>query len=73
MDQLFFTNKDIFDLSYEAIFKKQWVFLTHLSYFNDNKTFNYKVNKGSIEIIQNEDNELVVSSSNVGGHCHLKI
>ena len=45
MDQLFFTNKDIFDLSYEAIFKKQWVFLTHLSYFNDNKTFNYKVNK----------------------------
>ena len=73
MDQLFFTNKDIFDLSYEAIFKKQWVFLTHLSYFNDNKTFNYKVNKGSVEIIQNEDNELVISSSNVGGHCHLKI
>ena len=31
MDQLFFTNKALFDLSYEAVFKKQWVFLTHLS------------------------------------------
>ena len=38
MDQLFFTDKAVFDLSYDAIFKKQWVFLTHMSYFNDTAT-----------------------------------
>ena len=32
MDQLFFTNSEIFHASYDAIFKKQWVFLTHLSF-----------------------------------------
>ena len=26
MDQLFFTDKAVFDLSYDAIFKKQWVY-----------------------------------------------
>ena len=31
MDQLFFTDKAVFDLSYDAVFKKQWVFLTHMS------------------------------------------
>lgn len=30
MDQLFFTNKAVFDLSYDAVFKKQWVFLTQI-------------------------------------------
>ena len=39
MDQLFFTNSEIFHASYDAIFKKQWVFLTHLSYFNQNDIF----------------------------------
>ena len=46
MDQLFFTDKTVFDLSYDAIFKKQWVFLTHFSYFNDNKIFTYQINNG---------------------------
>ena len=50
MDQLFFTNSEIFHASYDAIFKKQWVFLTHLSYFNENDIFTYNLNKGFIEI-----------------------
>ena len=29
MDQLFFTNSEVFHASYDAIFKKQWIFLTH--------------------------------------------
>ena len=48
MDQVFFTNKALFDLSYDAVFKKQWVFLTHLSYFSENETFIYKINGGFI-------------------------
>jgi len=50
MDQLFFTNKDLFNLSYEAMFKKQWVFLTHMSYFDENEVFTYQINDGFIEI-----------------------
>jgi len=73
MDQLFFTNKAVFDLSYEALFKKQWVFLTHLSYFNENKTFNYQINGGFIEIKKNKDNSLVISSSIADSHSHLKV
>ena len=62
MDQLFFTDKAVFDLSYDAIFKKQWVFLTHMSYFNDNAIFTYQINGGYIEI-KLEDNSLTISSS----------
>ena len=73
MDQLFFTDKTVFDLSYDAIFKKQWVFLTHFSYFNDNKIFTYQINNGFIEIKKLEDNSLSISSSEANVHCHLKI
>ena len=73
MDQLFFTNKAVFDLSYDAVFKKQWVFLTHMSYFNDNAIFTYQINDGFIEIKKLEDNSLVISSSIDGYHSHLKV
>ena len=73
MDQLFFTNKALFDLSYDAVFKKQWVFLTHLSYFNENKTFIYQINGGFIEIKKCEDNNLIISSSIADFKCHLKV
>ena len=73
MDQLFFTNKAVFDLSYDAVFKKQWVFLTHMSYFNDNAIFTYQINGGYIEIKKLEDNGLTISSSIAGCHSHLKI
>ena len=72
MDQLFFTDKAVFDLSYDAIFKKQWVFLTHMSYFNDNAIFTYQINGGYIEI-KLEDNSLTISSSIAGCHSHIKI
>ena len=49
MNQLFFTNKDLFNLSYEAMFKKQWVCLTHLSYFDENEVFTYQINDSFIE------------------------
>ncbi len=73
MDQLFFTDKAVFDLSYDAVFKKQWVFLTHMSYFNDNAIFTYQINGGYIEIKKLEDNSLTISSSIAGCHSHLKI
>ena len=60
MDQLFFTNKALFDLSYEAVFKKQWVFLTHLSYFNENNTFIYQINGGFVEIKKSKDDNLII-------------
>ena len=73
MDQLFFTNKALFDLSYEAVFKKQWVFLTHLSYFNENNTFIYQINGGFVEIKKSKDNNLIISSSVADFKCHLKV
>ena len=73
MDQLFFTNKALFDLSYEAVFKKQWVFLTHLSYFNENNTFIYQINGGFVEIKKSKDNNLTISSSLPDFKCHLKV
>ena len=73
MDQLFFTNKALFDLSYEAVFKKQWVFLTHLSYFNENNTFIYQINGGFVEIKKSKDNNLTISSSLPDFECHLKV
>ena len=73
MDQLFFTDKAVFDLSYDAVFKKQWVFLTHMSYFNDNAIFTYQINGGYIEIKKLKDNSLTISSSIADCHSHLKV
>ena len=73
MDQLFFTNSEIFHASYDAIFKKQWVFLTHLSYFNENDIFTYNLNKGFIEIKKTDDNQLSISASDQNIKCHLKV
>ena len=73
MDQLFFTNSEIFHASYDAIFKKQWVFLTHYSYFNQNDVFTYNLNKGFLEIKKINDNQLSITSSDPDVHCHLRI
>lgn len=73
MDQLFFTNSEIFHASYDAIFKKQWVFLTHLSYFNQTDIFTYNLNKGFIEIKKTDDNQLSISASDPNIKCHLKV
>ena len=39
LHQSFFVNKEVFDLSYEALFNKQWIFVTHISYFKENNEF----------------------------------
>ena len=36
LHQSFFVNKEVFDLGYEALFHKQWIFVTHISYFKEN-------------------------------------
>ena len=73
MDQLFFTNKDLFNLSYEAMFKKQWVCLTHLSYFDENEVFTYQINDSFIEIKKLKNKNLTISSPKLNSHCHLKV
>jgi phenylpropionate dioxygenase-like ring-hydroxylating dioxygenase large terminal subunit len=73
MDQLFFTNSEIFHASYEAIFKKQWVFLTHHSYFDQDDVFTYNLNRGFIEIKKTDDNQLSISASDPDIQCHLRV
>ncbi|MFL2899611.1 MAG: SRPBCC family protein [Candidatus Pelagibacterales bacterium] len=73
MDQQFFTNKDLFNLSYEAMFKKQWVFLTHLSYFDESHVFSYQCNDSYIEIKKLHNGSLSISASKPEIHCHLKV
>ena len=73
MDQLFFTNSEIFHTSYDAIFKKQWVFLTHHSYFDQNDVFTYNLNRGFIEIKKTDDNQLSISASDPEIQCHLRV
>ena len=52
---------------------KRQVFLTHLSYFNENNTFIYQINGGFVELKNSKDNNLTISSSLPDFKCHLKV
>ena len=73
LHQSFFVNKEVFDLSYEALFHKQWIFVTHLSYFTVNSEFIYNLNQGYIEINKLENGNLDIKHSIKNAPCHLKI
>ena len=73
MDQLFFTNSEVFHASYDAIFKKQWIFLTHHSYFDQNDVFTYNLNRGFIEIKKTDDNQLSIAASDPEIQCHIRV
>ena len=73
MDQLFFTNSEVFHASYDAIFKKQWIFLTHHSYFDQNDVFTYNLNRGFIEIKKIDDNQLSITASDPEIQCHIRV
>lgn len=73
MAQAFFTNDKIFDISYEAIFKKQWIFITHLSFFKDKDIFIYNLKEGYLEIKKLENGNLDIKHSISKAPCHLKV
>ena len=58
LHQSFFVNKEVFDLSCEALFHKQWIFVTHISYFKENSKLIYNLNEGYIEICKLENGNL---------------
>ena len=73
MHQSFFVNKELFDLSCEALFHKQWIFVTHISYFKENREFIYNLNQGHIEINKLENGNLDIQHSNNNLPCHIKV
>ena len=70
--QLFFTDENLFKLSFEAIFKKQWVFITHYSHFYDNDEFIYNLTDGYV-IVKKIGDKLEAFHSNNTTTCHTKI
>ena len=73
LHQSFFVNKEVFDLSYEALFHKQWIFVTHLSHFTENTEFIYNLNQGHIEINRLENGNLDIQHSIKNAPCHLRV
>lgn len=74
LDQAFFCDDELFNLSYESIFMKQWVYVTHVSTFNDETvSFNFQVPNDVIIIkkISNEKYEAYLASNK--NYCHVKV
>tara|TARA_B100001057_G_scaffold439501_1_gene472739 strand:- start:2075 stop:3169 length:1095 start_codon:yes stop_codon:yes gene_type:complete len=70
--QLFFTDENLFKLSFEAIFKKQWVFVTHLSHFDKNEDFIYNLTDGYVSIKKLEG-KYEAFHSDKSKVCHIKL
>ena len=74
LDQAFFCNQELFDLSYQSVFMKQWVFVTHASIFSSNSnTFNFHIQNNVIKIEKISKNKFSANLSSNNKNCHIKV